>query len=318
MAKEGDTVKRSESGGTTRRKRAPAKGASNLQAELARQIVEIAQDEAWTAGMHVPELALARRFGVSRSPVRAALELLARRDLLRLSPGEGFLLNRSLDATTDNTSLMPTSVGEDLYSLIMSERASGKLATQISEAELSARYRTTRGSVRRVLMRLATEGLAERLRGHGWRFAETLDTDAAIAESYNFRMAVECASFRQPGYKIDAARLQQLRRAHERILTLPANSVNRAEWYRVNASFHEALASWSGNRFILQAVRQQNRLRQITEYAEFPSLAPERIDQSCREHLGILDALQDGDLSFAEALLKRHLQLAGPQNEAAS
>jgi DNA-binding GntR family transcriptional regulator len=246
------------------------------------------------------------------------LELLAQRDMLRLSPGEGFLLTRSLDATTDTASLIPSSAGEDLYSLVMSERASGRLAAQVSEAELSARYRTTRGSVRRVLMRLAAEGLAERQRGHGWRFAEALDTDAAIAESYAFRIAVECASLRQPGYAVDPAKMAQLRRAHERILTLPAGSVNRAEWYRVNSSFHEALAGWSGNRFILQAVRQQNSLRQINEYAEFPSLAPARIGQSCREHLGILDALQAGDLSFAEALLKRHLQLASTPDEASS
>lgn len=290
-----------------------AEGASSLQAELARQIVEIGQDEAWAIGTHVSELALARRFGVSRSPVRAALKLLARRDLLRLSPGEGFLVHRSLDGAIDSAELMPASAGEDLYSLIMSDRAAGQLAPQMSEAELTSRYGTTRGSVRRVLTRLAAEGLAERLRGHGWRFSEALDTEAAVAESYNFRIAVECAGLRQPGYAVDDAKMLQLRRAHERILASPPGSVNRAEWYRVNANFHEALAAWSGNRFILQAVRQQNHLRQVNEYADFPTLPPQRIAQSCQEHLGILDALRDGDLAFAEALLKRHLQQANPQ-----
>jgi DNA-binding GntR family transcriptional regulator len=298
-------VKRSGSGAA----KGKSAAASSLQAELARQIMEIARDEAWAPGTHVPELALAKRFGVSRSPVRAALEMLAQRDVLRLRPGEGYLLTRDLEASAED--LAPLSEGENLYAAIMSDRASGRLARQVSESELSTRYGATRGAIRKVLMRLATEGLTERLRGHGWRFAETLDTDNAIAESYRFRIAVECASFRQPGYAIDAAQMAQLRRAHERILALPSASVNGRDWFRVNASFHEALAAWSGNRFILQAVRQQNKLRQLNEYADFPTLGQTRIDQSCREHLGILDALEGKDLSFAESLLQRHLRLAG-------
>lgn len=284
-------------------------GASSLQAELARQIMEFARDEGWSLGMHVPELALARRFGVSRSPVRAALELLSRHGVLKLSPGEGYLLMRDVASSADD--LAELSDGENLYTAIMSDRACGRLASQVSESELSTRYRATRGAIRRVLMRLAAEGLAERLRGHGWRFAETLDTDNAIAESYRFRIAVECASLRQPGYAIDASQMAQLRRAHERILALPSASVNGRDWFRVNSSFHEALAAWSGNRFLLQAVRQQNKLRQLNEYADFPNLSQTRIGQSCREHLGILDALEAKDLNFAESLLQRHLRLAG-------
>lgn len=301
----GEIVKYKE-GSTARHK---STGATSLQTELARQIIEIARDEAWGPGVHVPELTLARRFGVSRSPVRAALEMLAERGVLELRPGEGYLLRRDL-GNSDEASLVPNSIGEDLYSLVMSDRAGGRLASQVSESELSSRYGTTRGALRRVLMRLASEGLAERLRGHGWRFVETLDTDTAIAESYRFRIAVECAGLRQPGYAIDPPKMAQLRRAHERILALPAGSVSRTEWFRVNSGFHETLAAWSGNRFILQAVRQQNSLRQLNEYADFPHLGPARIRQSCREHLGILDALEAADLGFAEALLQRHLQLA--------
>jgi len=293
-----------------RRAKGQAREATSLQTELARQVIEIARDEGWAAGARVPELALARRFGVSRTPVRRALELLAARAVLRFRPGEGYLLTEALAGTVDGAALVPPSAGEDLYTLVMGDRAEGKLANQVSEAEISQRYGVTRGAARRVLLRFAAEGLAERLRGHGWRFAETLDTDAAIAESYRFRIALECAGLRQPGYAVDRAKLAQIRRAHERILELPPGSVQRAEWFRVNASFHESLAAWSGNRFILQAVRQQNRLRQLTEYAYFPHLMPARIGQSCREHLGILDALEAGDVDFAAALLQRHLTLA--------
>ncbi len=41
------------------------------------------------------------------------------------------------------------------------------------------------------------------------------------------------------------------------------------------------------------------------------TLDPERVRQSCDEHLAILAAVETGELGFAEALLRRHLELAG-------
>ena len=75
-------------------------------------------------------------------------------------------------------------------------------------------------------------------------------------------------------------------------------------------SFHESLASWSGNRFFLQAVRQQNALRRLHEYAEFGHLAIGRIIQSSTEHVAILEAINEGDIELAESLLRKHLILA--------
>lgn len=42
----------------------------------------------------------------------------------------------------------------------------------------------------------------------------------------------------------------------------------------------------------------------------FFELPAERIEQSCREHLAILDAVDNGDLDWAEALLRQHLKQA--------
>lgn len=290
------------------------KRTSPLQAELARQIVELAGDEAWPEGSHVPELALARRMGVSRSPVRGALNLLASRGLVRLEPGRGFILVKPV-ASIAEADLVPPSAAEDLFTVMMTERATGRLPQEISESELSERFGAARGAVRKVLLRFAAEGLVQRQRGHGWRFVDTLDTDEAVAESYRFRIILECAALREPNFAVDRARLGQLRRAHEDILARASGAVTREEWFRINSWFHESLATWSGNRFMAQAVRQQNSLRRMQEYADFSVISPSRIVQSCREHIGILTALDEDDLTFAEALLRRHLSLAAQANE---
>lgn len=284
--------------------------ASPLQTELARQILDLARDESWAEGRRVPEQTLARRLGVSRSPVRGALRLLASRGVLRQEPGLGFILSAPVPDPVSGGEIVPRSEADDLFAVMASDRANGHLPAEVSESELSERYGASRGVIRKVLLRFAAEGLAYRQRGHGWRFAEMLDNPEAVAESYRFRIAVECAALRQPSFAPDRARLDQLCRAHEEIMAKAPGTVTREEWFRINAAFHEALAAWSGNRFILQAVRQQNSLRRIQEYAAFERIGPERIEQSCREHIGILAALKDGDVDFAEALLRRHLSLA--------
>ncbi len=284
---------------------------SPLQTDLARQILDEARRESWQVGARIPEQRLARRFGVSRSPVRGALLLLAEHGLMRFEPGRGFILETQTSDLPDDDALVPPSQAEQLHGTLLSDRALGRLAPEVSETELTERYGVSRGVVRRVFMRLAAEGLAERQRGHGWRFADSLDTPAAIAESYQFRLGVECIALREPTFRADPERLAQLRDAHRAVLDQPLAGMTRQAWFTLNASFHETLAGWSHNRFFLQAVRQQNNLRRMKELAVFTTLDPERVRQSSAEHLAILAAVENGEQGFAEALLRRHLELAG-------
>ncbi len=297
-----------------RRKKSPEAPArqtrsSSLQVELARQILRRLADEGSEIGARVPEQTLARSLGVSRSPVRAALNLLVERGLLRSEAGRGFILARAIDSASLEQ-LIPPSAEEKLYAMLIADRASNRIAQEVSETEMMPRYGASRGLIRKVFMRLAAEGMASRQRGHGWRFADSLDTDEGVVESYRFRMTVECGALQEPGYRLDPARIARLRGAHEALLAKGRRKIDGAEWFAINAEFHETIAGGSQNRFFLQAVRQQNNLRRMQEFGEFPALSDERIAQSCREHLAILEALERGDRPWAAALLMRHLQLA--------
>jgi DNA-binding GntR family transcriptional regulator len=177
---------------------------------------------------------------------------------------------------------------------------------------LAARYGAPRGTLRRTLLRLTREGLIERRRGHGWTFTPALDTPAAMAESYRLRMILECAGLREPHFEVD---LDELRRAREEQLAFIDRNGSQdrdampGEFYRMNASFHEMLARFSRNRFIEQAVRQQNQLRRLEEFASFVARPVNPVD-SCREHIDIIDALLTGDVDWAASLLYRHLSVA--------
>ncbi len=288
----------------------------SLPMEIAREVLRLGRQERWTVGAPVAVQALARRLGVSRTPVRKALLLLVEEGVLQRETGAGFKL-RQLEATNPQSSGVGTTWSDpqesDLSSRILAERARSRIPAEVSERELLARYGTSRGAVRKALQLLAAEGLVQRQRGHGWRFVESLDNEAAIAESYAFRISVECAALRQPGYRADARELAQLRTAHLELLGKSARTASPQEWFWINAQFHETVAAWSQNRFFLQAIRQQNSLRRMHQYADFPGLTPAAVEQSCQEHLGILEAIGRGDFAVAERRMFDHLSAAATE-----
>lgn len=283
---------------------------SALQLDLARRILERMRDLGWEAGARISVPEMARSFGVSRSPVAAALDLLAAQGIVEPTATRGLQLAKRL-GDADLRTVLPRSPLEELYRRMMRERSSGALAQEVSEAELLMRYGVPRGVIRKLLMRFATEGLAHRLPGHGWRFVDTLVGEQAHNESYDFRIVIECAALRAPAFKADLEQFARIRRAHERIRNTAATAAfDGDDWFRVNASFHEGLAACSGNRFLAEAVHQQSNLRRMRESSTFVDLPIERVEQSCREHIAILDAVEAGEMQGAEDLLRRHLKQA--------
>jgi len=108
-------------------------------------------------------------------------------------------------------------------------------------------------------------------------------------------------------------RIRKDLQSHRKLLDGIADSKN---FFESNAQFHELLAAASGNAYILQAVQQQNRLRRLTEFHSVNNV--ERVKVSCREHLAILDALEQGDNEWASTLLHRHLEVASKMGVARS
>lgn len=183
-------------------------GLSSLQAEVAHKMVSLISAARWNIGDRLSDAAIAKELRVSRSPVRQVLNLLVQQGIVSQTPNRGYQLHRIPEPDELNDNLLPPSEAEELYRRLMSARASGAVGDEVSEAELADQLGATRGAVRRVLMRFATEGLAERLPGHGWRFAESLDNERAVNESYAFRPVIECGALSQPDYAPDSASSQ--------------------------------------------------------------------------------------------------------------
>lgn len=280
---------------------------SSLQAEVARKLMPLIQAGRWTVGEKISDAALSREFGISRTPIRQVLHYLIEKGILAQTDNRGFTLVSAPLTTDQIDELVPPSDVDTLYRQLMRARANGVIGDEASETELVEQFNSSRGVVRRTLMRLSSEGLAERRDGHGWRFAECLDNKQSVDESYAFRTIIECGAVMEDTFKSDPAELAALEQAQQTLLDMPLTLIKGAEWFEANADFHETVVSWSGNRFLIQAIRRQNSLRRMTEYAEFAELSETGVRKAARDHLAILDAIKADDRKLASALLYRHL-----------
>jgi DNA-binding GntR family transcriptional regulator len=277
---------------------------------LARQIADLAARGAWEAGRHVTEMALCQALGVSRTPVRSALRMLQERGALEARPNQGFFLR--IDGRLLGNLLVeagPTAE-EALYARIVRDRIQQVLPEEVTRAVLAERYAAGRVTLEHVVARLADDGLLLRGGGRGLRFVNSLNDAGNLRASYELRAALEPAAILVPGFHADPAALAALRSRHQDFLAvldgpeppLPAGLVT------LDADFHHGLAGFSGNPFMISAVRQQTALRRLLEFAANEDLP--RVRVWLGEHLAVLDALARQDFRAASAALAAHLRRA--------
>jgi len=277
---------------------------SPLQQRVAREIVTLVRRDNRRTGDHLPEIQLAQHIGTSRSPIQAALRHLARLGVLQQDAHRGFFLK--LDAKDWDSAVSGLLVTDDpLYLRIVQDRQTGSLTDAVTEAELMRRYDVARSTLRKVLSRISEEGWIEQSMGHGWQFLNMIDSPDAYEESYLFRQSIEPGSLLGPAFLFVPAELEQLRREQQRIVNGGFETMTPIELFESNSHFHETLAKWGNNRFVLQAVRRINQLRRLVEYRQASKRGP-RQTQAC-EHLAILDAIEQHDFVQAASLMRAHL-----------
>ncbi|ARP91297.1 GntR family transcriptional regulator [Bordetella genomosp. 9] len=277
---------------------------TGLQVDLARRIANDIICRIHQAGTHLSEVSLARRYLVSRTPVRAALRLLAAERFIEARPNSGYFVPEVPGCTEPPSLRARGMTADEIYLRMIDDRAEGLLPDSFTDRDLQQRYGVTRSVLAKTLVRMSAEAMIEKRKGHGWRFTHALGGCDARHESYRFRATVECGALLEPGFKAVSAELKRLRAAHEELLR--NGEISAQAFFALNSDFHETLARFSGNRFFLQSIRQQNHLRRM-EQQSAAMRADTRFRESAAEHLAIIQALEDDDREWAAALMRRHL-----------
>ncbi|MBC9033749.1 GntR family transcriptional regulator [Sphingomonas sp. JC676] len=283
--------------------------ASRLQSDLAGRILRMLKEQGAGPGHHLVELDLCRLFDVSRTPVRGALKLLAEQGAVEQRANRGYVLRGPIIEAPEVEVINPANEEDQrLFITIAEARNAGRLPDQCSQQEIVRILGAKLGPVVRVLRQLADLGLVERKPGNGWSFALPINSGQAREDSYSFRSIVEPAGLIEPTFELDLEWYERSRARHIAFRKRKWRDTLAVELFEINSDFHEQLARCSGNRYVLDAVQRQNRLRSFLNIQWVNGV--ERVLDSIDEHVQIMDALANGDNRRAYDLMKAHLTSA--------
>lgn len=272
------------------------------QSELASRVALSLATAGYPTGYRITENQLTAEFRVSRSPIRAVMRFLAEKGFLE-HMDKGYFIPESMPNRDVVDAVIPKSSDQELYDKIARERAQDKLSEQFSEAEFMRRYGVPRSQLIRVLNRLSLDGIVEPSAGHGWRFLPTLNKEIMYRDSYRFRMMIEPLGILEPTFRVDVAVLKKLRDDQIGLAASP----DPQKLFEQNAAFHETLANFSNNSFVIEAVHRHSRLRRLSEHLSHDE---DRTRGRIEEHVSIIDALLENQREWAASLLRRHLDIA--------
>lgn len=280
---------------------------TDLAGQLAPKILDMARARSMRAGDPLREEAFAKELGVSRSPVRRGFALLEDLGLAVKEPNRGYFLTQ--DARNVDVRKLPLDVDafEEFYLRVVDDVLAGEISTSFFEAELLRKYDVPRGQLLKVLNRLANEGMIERNPGQGWSINSFLHDSEAHIQSYRFRMAIEPAALLEPSYKVDKAAFAKARHIQQQLLDGEIFTLSRSQLFQIGSNLHELIVRCSGNAFFLEAIRRQNQLRRFMAYQS--NVDRPRLISQCKEHIQLLDLIEQGRREEAADFLRQHLDV---------
>jgi DNA-binding GntR family transcriptional regulator len=282
----------------------------NVDKPIASRIIELIGSEGLPEGAHLPAQWLADRLRVSRSPVNEALGLLHDKGFVRREPNRGYFLAQAVGATpvqmADALGIEPEAQLASIYFQVAEDRLRGKLPDSFSEMQLRKQYGLTPAQTQGLLARMASEGWAQKKPGYGWEFSPMLTTPESLLQSYRLRLALEPAALLEPGYRLDPQKLARCRSAEMHLLQGGIETDSADQLHERGVFFHETLVEGSGNPFFIDAIRRVNRVRRLLALRAMQDR--KRYKQHCRQHLHLLQLLEQERNEEASQALREHLQ----------
>lgn len=280
---------------------------SDLQGELVAKIRELIRSRNPATASRIREAVLSRELGVSRTPVRAALQHLVAEGILTPHSSGGYTVLKTPAAGSEPHNAEQPGIG--LYGFMLRDIVLNEMPEPATESAMMRRYNVGRGELLRAVRRLLREGLAEPLPGRGWVMLKF--NGEQLARSYHLRSILEPAMLIDRDYVVERSALEATRADHVAALEALSPESRWQELFELDANFHETLAHGTRNELVVEIIRKQNRLRRLAEYVSYSRL--ERIRDSMHEHVAVIDALLSGDAGLASALLRKHLSVSSMQ-----
>lgn len=299
--------------------RAPRPYYELVRDELARNI---AAGKLWP-GVVLLEGPIATLLGVSRGPVKRALELLADQDIVHRFHGRGYLVGPAatnakpvrvnllalgLDVSGDIQSYAQRATWQKIYR----EVAESIIACMpfgtytISESAMCAHFEVSRTVVRDVLARLNHDGLIEKDRWSHWTAGPLTARD--VKEHFEIRRLLEPAALRLSSKSLTKQTLQVMRaRIEEALRSLALLGPDALE--ELDHDLHETFYAAVANRRLSATIRQ-SRMPDIINRLFAKNFGLNEAEAILQEHEQTLDHLLAEKVEAAAAALSSHLEHA--------
>src|SRR5690606_18123486 len=197
---------------------------------------------------------------------------------------------------------------------LLAERIAGSLraaiidgrlqpGTRLTETDLAQRMGVSRVPLREAFRVLEAEGIVTIQPPRGVVIS-SLST-AEMLELFEVRAMIDAKAAESLAARRDPAVLQALA-THGDAMRAAVDAGNLDAYYRLAASFHDALVTGSGNR-ILGRLHAQIRL-QLRRYQMVMSGVPDSPTQSILEHDQLLACIREGRADEAGRLAREHIR----------
>lgn len=175
--------------------------------------------------------------------------------------------------------------------------------TRLGEQQLADLFQVSRTQVREALTHLMARGIVTVSARRGWFVIEP--TPAQAREAFEARRVIELGLLRQARLRpVGDTAIGQLREHIAREEAAIAGADVGARSYLLG-DFHVCLAECLGNSLLAETLRDLTARTTLTAMLHQSS---EQAEDSCSEHVLIVEALERGDLEQAEQLMHDHLQ----------
>ena len=169
---------------------------------------------------------------------------------------------------------------------------------RLSEVELAEKLDVSRTPVREAIRQLAQTGLVKLVPRKGAFVA--LPTPKEASDLYEIRTTLEILALEHLCANPPREELIRFRELFGRI----TNATPPNAYLDEDRQFHSLLSMRSENRFLETVLHNVTDLIQLCRHYSIEGVS---LEQSCAEHIALIDALLDGDLETAKERLREHL-----------
>ncbi len=257
-------------------------------------------------GTPIREIALSKTHGVSRTPVRLALDRLVEEGFAIRNPNQGVRVSQSPPTLTASMlpapppEVNPTTSRERAYELILELITTGRLkpGQRLIATRLSEELNVGETPIIFALQMLGQGGMVKKIPRRGY-FVKNIDL-RRVEHIYDLREYLEGAAAALAAKNLTDAGRQAL-------LSLYDQPMDRRMLVEADVQFHKILMDNSQNELLQQYLTEL--LESIRLFHIFGLRVIEsRLHEVASEHRAIISSVLNGESDLAETLMRAHIR----------